>query len=91
MVVQFGQATMPWWLRAAMSGGLSAIGQQRTAQLLASLGKRSADEYGDRQAAGDMSSLRSSVDPSCVGHPGNRVAFYFASVAGGVPSFSVSR
>jgi fatty acid amide hydrolase len=41
----------PSWLRAILQGGLRALGQGRTAQLLASIGKRSADEYWQLSAA----------------------------------------
>ncbi len=42
---------LPAWLRTAMQGLLRAIGQRRTAQLLSSIGKRSADEYWQLSAA----------------------------------------
>ncbi|MBI3837135.1 MAG: amidase [Planctomycetia bacterium] len=42
---------LPAWVRAIMRGGLQAIGQPRTAQLIASIGKRSADEYWQLSAA----------------------------------------
>jgi fatty acid amide hydrolase len=36
---------LPSWLRALLAGGLRGLGQPRTAQLLATIGNRSCDEY----------------------------------------------